>query len=846
MDEDVPDDASHEPDLLGRFTIDERFKFSAPDDEPVDVEATGKNPHLSNTVSTPPNQAPDAVETSAEGTDDDTLIGQTIGNYEILAELGRGGFGTVYKARDTKLQRFAALKFLRFPLDREFRKLFAREAQILANLGKHPSIIQIYSWGEHQGSHYFALEFLDASAESLIEKRGEPLPAKQALEIIADCAGALHYAHEQGVLHRDIKPANILIDRKTGRAKVCDFGLAKFNALGTGTATKTIAGSPPYMAPEQIVGKTMDGRTDIYSLGVTLYEMLSRKLPCTGSSQLEILDKIRNRKSTPLREYRPDLSDSILEIVKQATAFRPEDRFQSAEEMQQAAQGILKSLEKSGSSDNVAASSKRFVGPRGARLRSRSLVAAVLAIGVLIAGAFAGSLFLLASDDGGELWPKAIAAAKEQIDSGEYDDAIAWLELYVQEHDSDDFAHYALGYARLLSNQPMEADDAFNKVSDLGLREEGIAAVKHARLGEESRASLQAAAEHVPTEYPSVLIASLDILNKEYSTAIKRLEAIDRAAFNFEWQRRRYGELIARAYYNQEDYKKAEEIFGAGTGASDGISESVNELYAKMARRQLDEDRRTATIMQIEHVKQIAETLKANTNASEDEDTDDWTSRPFRIRISPASAYNCRLAEESGLVGVFSDLLADSLVNNDEVPIELVDRDYIGDVLYEQQLAELSQAVDRVKLQKMLGARLMIESEFKGLMGVNTVWVKIIDTSTTKFTKVESASFDRRTNAREWARDLGIAARQAIQRAYPIRGILTNGSDGPEINVGKNVGVRAGMKFAVFSAPGLEHRLENVSAVSLDNVSYSRTGVKLEPAGIAIPDQGWYLQQIQD
>ena len=713
-------------------------------------------------------------------------------------------------------------------------------------MGKHPSIVQIYSWGEHRDSYYFALEFLDASAESHIAGRKDPLPAKQALEIAADCAGALHFAHEQGVLHRDIKPANILIDRKTGHAKVCDFGLAKFNTLGSGTATNTIAGSPPYMAPEQIAGKTMDARTDVYSLGVTLYQLLSRRLPCTGSSQVEVFDKIRNHETTPLREYRSDLSDSILEIVQQATAFRPEDRFQSAEEMQQAVQGVLDSLEKTGSSDNVVVNSKRLAGQRKVRNRSRSLVAAIVVFGALVAGAIAGPRLFPASDGGGGLWPKAVAAAKEQIDAGQYDDAIIWLESYLQEHDTDDFAHYALGYARLLTNQMTEADDAFSKVSDVGLREEGMAAVKHARLGEESRASLQVAAQQVPTDYLNVLIASLDILNKEYDRAIEQLEAVDQAAFNFEWQRRRYGELIARAYYNNEDYKKAEEILGAGTGASDGISKSVNELYAKMARRQLDEDRRGAVLKQIEHVKQLADRIRANENVIDDEASLDWTSRPFRVRISPASSYNCRLAEENGLVGVFPDLLADSLVKNDEVPIELVDRDYVGNVLYEQQLAELSQDVDRIKLQKLLGARLMIESEFKGLMGENTVWVKIIDTETTKFTKVESAVFDRRTDAREWARDLGIAARQAIQKEYPIQGILTDGSDGPEINVGENVGVRAGMRFAVFSAPGLEHRLENVSAVSSDNVGHSKTGVTLDPPGIAIPEQGWYLQQIQD
>lgn len=846
MDEERHDEWEADFEALDEITVDERFTASLPAEDAVSATVPNSDAHVSETVSTPAHLKPDSFHSSPEGAEADALIGQTIDNYEILSELGRGGFGTVYKAKDTKLHRFAALKFLRFPLDGEFRKLFEHEAQVIANLSKHPSIVQIYSWGEYQGSQYFALEYLDASVESLIKKQGEPLSAKQALEVIADCAGALHYAHQQGVLHRDIKPGNILIDGKTGRAKLCDFGLAKFNALATGTNTTTIAGSPPYMAPEQIVGESLDARTDVYSLGVALYEMLSRKLPCTGSSQIEIMDKIRSRKSTPLREYRPDLSQSILEIVKQATAFRPEDRFQSAEDMEHAARTVLRNLDRTGSSENVTVKSKRVPGSSKSRFQSRSVLAAAAALAIIIAGAVVGPSFLPAGNDGSSMWPTAVAAAKEQIDAGQYDDAIARLEAYVQENASDDFAYYALGYARLLSNQMTEAEDAFGQVADDGLREEGMAAVKHARLGEDARPTLQTAAEHVPTGYPAVLVASLDILNNDYDKAIERLEAIDEAAFNFDWQRRRYGELMARAYYNNQDFAKAQEIFNANMGGSGGMSASVNELYARMAKRQLDEERRGAVMEQIKEIKRLAEEIKANDGASDDDDSDDWTSRPFRVRISPASSYNCPLAEETGLTAVFADLLADSLVNSDGIPIELVDRDYIGDVLYEQQLAQLSQEVDRIELQRLQGARLMIESEFKSLMDDNYVWVKIIDTETTRFTKVESESFDRRTNARVWARELGIAAWEAIEEKYPIRGILTDSPNGPELNVGENVGVRPGMKFAVLSGPGLEHRLENVTAVVSDDVRHSAASVALEPAGATIPAEGWYLQQIQE
>ncbi len=842
MDKETRLDGSAEHDPLNEIVIDERFA-AASQERTVEVVS---NPHLNATVSTPHHLAPDLAGPNMLEQERDPLVGQLVDNYEILGLLGRGGFGTVYKAKDVKLQRFAALKFLRFPLDNDFRKQFEREAQVIANLGKHPSIVQIYSWGEHIGSQYFALEFLDTSLESQIKKTTEPLSVKQALEVVADCASALHYAHGQGVLHRDIKPANILLDGKTGRAKVCDFGLAKFNALATGTDTRTIAGSPPYMAPEQIVGKNLDARTDVYSLGVTLYEMLSRELPCTGSSQVEIMDKIRSRQTTPLRVYRPDLSDSILDIVKRATAFLPDDRFQSAQEMESAARAVIRSLETTGSADNVSTASRASRAGNRKRFRPQMLAAAGIAVILAIgAGITVPSLSPSrgSETERGVVWPTALADAREQIDAGEYAAAITYLEGYLETNESEDFAKYALGYARLLSNQLPEAQAAFSGVSDVALREEGLAAVKHAEMGENARASLETASADSPSAYPAVLLASLDVLNNHYDTAIQRLEKVDEQDLNFDWQRRRYSELMARAYYNNQDYQKAEQVLSKTGGSSDTMSATVNELVMTMAKRQMDDNRHAEVTKQIEQIKSLADQLKQGA-ASDESDDDEWTSRPFRVRISPASGNNCDLAIEQGLVDVFGDLMADALVSGDGVPIELVDRDYIGDVLYEQQLANLSKDVDRIQLQKLLGARLMIESEFKSVMGENFVWVKIIDTETTKFTKVESASFDRRTNAREWARDLGEKAREAIEKAYPVQGILTAGGSGPVLNVGENVGVTPGMRFAVHTSPGSEHRLANVTAVAA-NVGTSSSTVTLEPAGATIPSDGWYLQEIQ-
>ena len=175
-----------------RFSIDERFDFRLPetargDDMPV-TDSEG-----------PIEPEPTLAGRVPDSTDEvDPLLGMTIGNYEIQRELGRGGFGTVYKALDIKLDRPAALKFLRFPLDRQHRELFVREAKVIANLSTHPSIVQIYAWGEFRGSYYFALEYLDMSAEKLLNTTPGAVPVAKALRIVSSCASGLQYAHDHG------------------------------------------------------------------------------------------------------------------------------------------------------------------------------------------------------------------------------------------------------------------------------------------------------------------------------------------------------------------------------------------------------------------------------------------------------------------------------------------------------------------------------------------------------------------------------------------------------------------------------------------------------------------------
>ena len=272
---------------------------------------------------------------------DPTIIAtetQLLDRYRMLAEIGSGGMGVVYRARDEKLERDVAIKMLQPGLltGQEGRERFRREARVLAKLN-HPHIASVYDVIESKGSDYIVMELV--AGESLAAKlRAGPLPIAEATSIAAQIAEALEEAHEQGVIHRDLKPGNVMITPK-GQAKVLDFGLAKlFAPLSTDPAlsvsdSRMLMGTPRYMSPEQALGRKLDARTDLWSMGVLFYESLTGATPFQGNSNIAILNAIMTESFPPLREVRPDLPAFADTIVTHALHKDPEQRYVSASEM---------------------------------------------------------------------------------------------------------------------------------------------------------------------------------------------------------------------------------------------------------------------------------------------------------------------------------------------------------------------------------------------------------------------------------------------------------------------------------------------------------------------------------
>jgi Tol biopolymer transport system component/predicted Ser/Thr protein kinase len=319
--------------------------------------------------------------------------GARLGPYEIVAAVGAGGMGEVYRARDTRLDRTVAIKVLpeSFATDADLRERFAREAKIISSL-EHPNICVLYDVGDHEGTAFLVMQYLEGDT---LEQRlaGGPLPIDQALRYAIEIADALDRAHRQGIVHRDLKPGNIMLT-KSG-AKVLDFGLAKVGVAGgmdlgaTGipttppniTARGAILGTFQYMAPEQLEGIEADARTDIFAFGALLYEMVTGKRAFEGKSQASLISAIMSATPAPMSTLQPVAPPGLDRIVKKCLAKDPDERWQSARDLADELKWVAEGSTLAGVSATSA------LGTRSGRNSRVAWATAAILLVALIAGA---------------------------------------------------------------------------------------------------------------------------------------------------------------------------------------------------------------------------------------------------------------------------------------------------------------------------------------------------------------------------------------------------------------------------------------------------------------------------
>lgn len=288
----------------------------------------------------PPTEPPPAAPPQAP-----TATPPALQDFDIGAEIGRGAMAIVYKATQRSTGRQVAIK--RLALSREFsaddladvRERFMREA-LAARALAHADILQVVDAGQDGNDAWLALEYVLGRDLSLFTKAGQLLPVREVVQLGARLARALHYAHGQGVVHRDIKPANVMLDRVNGGLKLMDFGIAR---VGDGSRTRTglVLGTPSFMSPEQLAGLTVDGRSDLYSLGVLLYQLLAGSLPHQGDSMARLMQQIATEPAPDVRTRRPGLPESLALVLAVALEKRPELRYASGEQMARDLDAVL-------------------------------------------------------------------------------------------------------------------------------------------------------------------------------------------------------------------------------------------------------------------------------------------------------------------------------------------------------------------------------------------------------------------------------------------------------------------------------------------------------------------------
>ena len=262
------------------------------------------------------------------------MIGKTISHYRILEKLGEGGMGVVYKAQDTKLDRFVALKFLPQHLStgEDEKKRFIHEAKAASALD-HVNICTIYQIDEVDGQAFIAMAYVPG--KSLKEKiESGVMDFTEALDIAIQIADGLQEAHEKEIIHRDIKPANLMVNEK-GQTKIMDFGLAKLSGRTKLTKSGSTLGTVAYMSPEQGRGQSVDHRSDIWSFGVVMYEMFTGQMPFPGDYEQAVMYATMNEEPKPPKELNDEISDELQEIILKTLAKDPQNRFQSTSEVLQ-------------------------------------------------------------------------------------------------------------------------------------------------------------------------------------------------------------------------------------------------------------------------------------------------------------------------------------------------------------------------------------------------------------------------------------------------------------------------------------------------------------------------------
>jgi serine/threonine-protein kinase len=384
--------------------------------------------------------------------------GENVGPYRIVEQLGQGGMATVFKAYHPALDRYVAMKVLHpaFKEDPNFLARFQREARIVAKL-EHPHIVPIYDFSEHKGMAYLVLRYVEGETLKVHLKEG-PLPSERMLEILKPVAEALAYAHEQGVLHRDIKPSNIMLTPEGG-IFLTDFGLARMAQSGESTLSQDMMiGTPQYISPEQAKGEEVDERTDVYSLGVVLFEMLTGRVPFSADTPYSVVhDHIYTALPLPTT-IKPDIPPALERVVLKALAKEKEDRYQKVSELAMALEdAVVEAASEGEKAVELATVPSAVVEAQPAAPEAKPSRRRWLIIGGVVAALLCvccAGLFLASQSQKAKSTPESIARPEIEAAPLSDEDPVSQALRHVQANPDDPHAHLMLGSLDPITPKP--------------------------------------------------------------------------------------------------------------------------------------------------------------------------------------------------------------------------------------------------------------------------------------------------------------------------------------------------------------------------------------------------------
>ena len=722
-----------------------------------------------------------------------------LGKYRMIKLLGKGGMGFIYLAEHTDLRKLVAVKIISEKLSHspQFLGLFKREARSAARL-QHPNIARVFDYGEEKGRWFYVMDYVQGSSLSEIIETSAPIPPRRALAIFRQILEALDHAHKSGIIHRDIKPSNVLLDR-AGSVRLLDFGLAR-SLYGEDTITavgQSPGGTPSYMSPEQRKGEATDARTDIYSAGVTLFEMLTHTLPRDVSSPRERLLSVLSKGSNPFQKVRAShIANLVMKCLDDVGK-----RYATAED-------VLADLEKI---------ERRL---QQQRWLWRSAAGAVAAAGVT-----AVAVLLLTT-------PRSQATdAVRYLEGNQFAKAAKLFADLSKKNASDVTTRYGLGLAYLGMGKLDEAESEFNRIARLsGLSttadEEGLARVAYTRNDEDRAHELYDKAVETGRDHTLIHVTLGDIflLRNELDKAIEAYETglARKPIFRFQLAEAYAGLGKAYARRGQLDkglssLRQAEKVrpSDAEIASALGYLHMKNADYEK-ALKAIDRAARIApddglTLFlrseiarkaDAEKQKQISDTVddlieRAKQPRPQPTPEEAWQPKPITLAILDLKTAGFAFPREGEYEMLLFNLAS---AMGDSNRISIVEREVLEELLRELKLgtSDLADPKAALALGKVLPAGLIATGTIRKENGRLGVDIRLAETETTKVSVWLSQTQENGEGAAQFTRRLATEIARRVKETYPLRGrIVKLDEDEATLNIGSKHGLAEGTDLEV-------------------------------------------------